>query len=107
MVATRPPEGDHGFDLVVSGVGGSGEPAAATGAADFSSAAVYVAESTIAISAILVFFFCIISKKNCKKPLGLVLSINIYIYKYFCKIFLKKGVLRIHRGAVQSLLHFG
>jgi hypothetical protein len=43
-------------------VGGSGGPAAATEAADFSSAAVYIAESTIVISAIFVFF-----KKTSKK----------------------------------------
>ncbi len=48
-------------------MGDSGGPAAATGAADFSSAAVYVAESTTAISAIFVFFFNPV-KKIVKNP---------------------------------------
>ncbi len=65
-------------------MGGSGEPAAATGAAVFSSAAVYVAEPTIAISAVFVFFLYNPVKKNLSKNLGLVLSINIYIYIYLC-----------------------
>ncbi len=53
-----PPEGDRGSDPADSGAGGSGEPAAATGAADFSSAAVHM-PSTIEMSATVVsIFFC-------------------------------------------------